>query len=153
LFSGLDAGLLGIASALVSPVIVHVMARDLAIKSAEGTRASGEVLGFREFLERVDEDRLQRASPQQLERCLPYAIALGVERPWTKQFAGISEEWPNWLDSGVAGQSDATQRAPSVAALIREVESVFSSYSRASKGGPPGAHLELETRNSKALKL
>jgi hypothetical protein len=86
-----DAGLLAVALVAASVLIVYVMGRNLTAKSLKGLRTCAAVEGFREFIERVDADRLQRALPQQVERCLPFAMALGVEHKWAEQFAGITE--------------------------------------------------------------
>ena len=50
------------------------------------------VFGFREFLERVEKDQIERIekSPELFEKYLLYAIALGVEKMWTQEFARIS---------------------------------------------------------------
>jgi len=57
------------------------------------------VLGFREWIERVDRDRLERqgtATREQFERILPYAIVLGAADAWADAFAGIYTEPPSW---------------------------------------------------------
>ena len=52
----------------------------LGVKSRcfDSEQACTAVEGFCEF-ERVDAQRLRRVSPKQGERCLPFAMALGVE--------------------------------------------------------------------------
>jgi hypothetical protein len=49
------------------------------------------LLGFREFLARAESDRLDRENevgltPKQLDRCIPYAVALDVEHSWGEEF-------------------------------------------------------------------
>ena len=58
---------------------------------SRGTRALEKVLGFEEFLSRVEGDRLERVvkTPEMFERFLPFAMAFGVERNWAKAFEGI----------------------------------------------------------------
>jgi hypothetical protein len=46
-----------------------------------------QIAGFRQFLEKVDQDKLDRLNPggnapQDLDRFLPYAIALEVKEAW-----------------------------------------------------------------------
>lgn len=67
-------------------------------RTVEGTRALEEVLGFEEFLERVESDRFKRmiTGPEMFERFLPYAMALGVEKKWAAAFAEIYREPPDW---------------------------------------------------------
>jgi hypothetical protein len=56
-------------------------------KSPLGRQVSDQIAGFRQFLEKVDQDRLNRLNPeanapQDLDRFLPYAIALEVKEAW-----------------------------------------------------------------------
>jgi hypothetical protein len=141
------SGLAVIASLMLCPLVVHLMGSNLTAKSFKGLSACRQIEGFREFLERVDADRLQRTSPEQLERCIPYAIALGVERPWAKRFAGIAEEWPNWLEAAPPAKLDTKISAPSLAALINETKSVFGAYSQTSNTGSSGAPRNPKAQN------
>jgi hypothetical protein len=56
-------------------------------KSPLGRQVSDQIAGFRQFLQTVDQDRLDRLNPsanapQDLDRFLPYAIALEVKGAW-----------------------------------------------------------------------
>jgi hypothetical protein len=56
-------------------------------KTPLGWEVSDQIAGFRQFLEKVDQDRLNRlnpsaGTPQDLDRFLPYAIALEVKEAW-----------------------------------------------------------------------
>jgi uncharacterized membrane protein len=53
-------------------------------------------LGFQEFMNRVDADRLKIMPPSTFEKVLPYAMALGVEHHWAQAFAGIVKDPPSW---------------------------------------------------------
>ena len=68
-------------------------------RTARGRQAVIDVLGFRNFLEKVERDRLQRLSTahdprEETPDLLPYAIALGIREPWgdhlTQAFAASS---------------------------------------------------------------
>ena len=63
-----------------------------------GARALEGVLGFEEFLERVESDKYERVemTPDLFERFLPFAMAFGVERRWAKAFDGIYNAQPTW---------------------------------------------------------
>ncbi len=66
----------------------------LAAPTPEGRKMLDQIEGFKLFLTEVESDRLQRMNlpektPALFERCFPYALALGVEQAWTKQFAGV----------------------------------------------------------------
>lgn len=61
-----------------------------------GAKLSSEIAGFKLYLETAEKDRINTANPlgeepplmsaDLYERFMPFAIALGVEKPWTKQF-------------------------------------------------------------------
>jgi uncharacterized membrane protein YgcG len=63
-----------------------------------GTRTLEKVLGFEEFLTRVESDRFQRVvkTPELFEKFLPFAMALGVEKNWARAFDGIYTQPPAW---------------------------------------------------------
>lgn len=67
-------------------------------RTVRGTRELEKILGFREFLSRVEGDRLARMvkTPEMFERFLPFAMALGVEDNWAKAFEGIYRQPPSW---------------------------------------------------------
>jgi Predicted membrane protein (DUF2207) len=61
-------------------------------KSVLGRQVSDQIAGFRQFLEKVDQDKLNRLNPeadapQDLARFLPYAIALEVKEAWGDQLS------------------------------------------------------------------
>jgi hypothetical protein len=56
-------------------------------KTLLGRQVSDQIEGFRQFLQKVDQDKLNRLNPgvdepQDLDRMLPYAIALEVKEAW-----------------------------------------------------------------------
>jgi uncharacterized membrane protein len=67
-------------------------------RTVRGTRELEKVLGFQEFLSRVEADRMDRTirTPEMFEKFLPYAMALGVADNWAKAFEGIYSESPRW---------------------------------------------------------
>ena len=75
--------------AAISAVIWWLFARQMSAKTVNGGRTRIAVLGFQEFMNRVDADRLKRMPPDTFEKYLPYAMALGVEHHWAQAFAGI----------------------------------------------------------------
>lgn len=63
----------------------------LEAPTAEGRRLIRSLRGFREFLARAESYRLDRENevgltPQQLDGCMPYAVALDVEHSWGEEF-------------------------------------------------------------------
>jgi hypothetical protein len=73
----------------------RVFAQIMPARSIEGARAREATLGFKEFLSRVEEERMKKmiTSPEMFEHFLPYAMAFGVggrrvEWRW--------ERWRGW---------------------------------------------------------
>ena len=88
----------GIVAGIVSGVIIVLFGWFMPSRTVRGTRELEKVLGFQEFLSRVEGDRLDRVvkTPEMFEKFLPYAMALGVEARWAKAFEGIYKEPPQW---------------------------------------------------------
>ena len=85
-----------IGCVLISAGIWFVFARVMTAKTVKGARTLVAVLGFQEFMNRVDADRLKVMPPSTFEKFLPYAMALGVEHHWAQAFAGIIKDPPSW---------------------------------------------------------
>jgi uncharacterized membrane protein len=84
------------ASGILAVIIIFLFARIMTAKSLKGVRTKVEILGFQEFINRVDADRLKRMPPDTFEKFLPYAMALGIENRWAKAFQGITQNQPTW---------------------------------------------------------
>jgi hypothetical protein len=89
LLTKLAAGVsLSFSLMLVSFLLINLgWGPQLKRKSPLGRQVSDQIAGFRQFLEKVDQDRLNRLNPeanapQDLDRFLPYAIALEVKEAW-----------------------------------------------------------------------
>ena len=85
-----------IGGVLVSAVFVYLFGHHLAAKTVQGAQVRVHCLGFKEFMTRVDGDRLKRMPPDTFEKFLPYAMAFGVEQLWAKAFEGLITEPPSW---------------------------------------------------------
>jgi uncharacterized membrane protein len=85
-----------IGCGIIALAIIIIFGRLLTATSMKGTRTRVAVLGFEEFMNRVDSDRLKRMPPDTFEKYLPYAMALGVEHRWAKAFEGIIQNPPTW---------------------------------------------------------
>jgi uncharacterized membrane protein len=84
------------AAVLLTVLIVYLFGRQLSAKTVRGARTRVECLGFKEFMTRVDGDRIKRMPPDTFEKFLPYAMAFGVEQHWAKAFQGLLTEPPSW---------------------------------------------------------
>lgn len=86
---------------LLTGAIVVGFGLFLPARTSAGAKTLAKVLGFREFLSRVEKDHIERLekTPELFEKYLPYAMALRVENKWTQTFGGITVPPPQWYRS------------------------------------------------------
>ena len=128
-----------ILSILISALIWWLFARVMTAKTVKGARTHIAVLGFQEFMNRVDADRLKVMPPSTFEKFLPYAMALGVEHHWAQAFAGIIKDPPGWY-AAPAGYGYGTGFNPilfssSMHGMATDMHQVFVSAPRSSSTG------------------
>jgi len=128
-----------ILSILISALIWWLFARVMTAKTVKGARTHVAVLGFQEFMNRVDADRLKVMPPSTFEKFLPYAMALGVEHHWAQAFAGIIKDPPSWY-AAPAGYGYGTGFNPilfssSMHGMATDMHQVFVSAPRSSSTG------------------
>jgi len=92
LLSAVEAHAFPFALMLVFPLINGVFFYLLRAPTPEGRPVMDQIEGFRMYLETAESGRLNIASAPEItterfESLLPYAVALGVERPWANAFA------------------------------------------------------------------
>jgi uncharacterized membrane protein YgcG len=125
-----------IGCGIISAIIWWLLARQMTAKTVQGGRTRVAVLGFQEFMNRVDADRLKRMPPDTFEKYLPYAMALGVEHHWAQAFAGIVQNPPNWYVSPNGGVGfNPIFFSSSMHSMATDMHQVFVSAPRASSTG------------------
>jgi uncharacterized membrane protein len=94
-----------IIAGILTGIIVCAFGWFMPAHTEAGARAVEGILGFEDFLAHVESDRFNRMikTPQMFEKFLPFAMALGVEKNWSKAFEGIMTEPPGWYRGGVYG--------------------------------------------------
>ncbi|MBR1938635.1 MAG: DUF2207 domain-containing protein [Spirochaetales bacterium] len=78
-------------------------------RTAYAQKKLEEILGYREFLEKVEIDRLKAlidSDPEFFYHNLSYAITLGLEKKWAKKFSFATIRTPDWY-SGRSVAEDA----------------------------------------------
>jgi len=87
---------------ILTGLVVFAIGRFMPAKTRAGASAYMDILGFQEFMNRAEKDRLERMGDKDLfSKFLPYAIALDVADNWAKAFEGIYQEPPDWYISPV----------------------------------------------------
>ena len=102
----------------------------------EGAHALEHALGFEDFLNHVESDRFNRTikTPEMFEKFLPFAMALGVDKNWSKAFQGICKEPPNWYRGSYGTQFYAMSFASDLNMMSSRASSVMASAPRSSGG-------------------
>lgn len=123
---------------------IHIVfARLLKAPSTEGRQLMDKLEGFKLYLETAEKDDLNLAHPPDLtpeifEQLLPYAIGLGVEQAWAKNFekvlARLEDDGAQYHPSWYRGSFNATQ----IAAFSTTIGSSMSA-AIASAATPPGS--------------
>lgn len=70
-------------------------------RTKKGAEAREYLAGLKLYLTVAEKDRLEfhnapEKNPQVFEKLLPYAIVLGVEKQWAKQFEHLMMPMPRW---------------------------------------------------------
>lgn len=90
--------LTAILAGVLTAVPIWIFGFFMPARTVKGTRVLERILGFEEFLDRVETERYRRmiTSPEMFEKFLPYAMAFGVEKKWASAFDGLYTEPPDW---------------------------------------------------------
>ena len=96
--AGISTPLAPILAGVLTALIMIAFALVMPARTVRGARALEQVLGFEDFLRRVESDRFERVikTPELFEKYLPYAMALKVDKNWCGAFKDIYREPPNW---------------------------------------------------------
>jgi hypothetical protein len=151
-FSGLaiDNAALAAGSLVLISVVFTVLMRAPTI---QGRAVMDEIEGFKLYLETAEKNRLNIANEppltvERFERILPYAIALGVEKPWSEHFQAELQRnavtdapqsySPLWYSGGRDFSSSNLSRAISTASAGMAAAMVAAQPVQASSSGSGG---------------
>lgn len=126
-----------VLAALITALIVFVYSRMVHARTLEGTRGLEGVLGFKEFLSRVESNRynLVKLTPDMFEKFLPFAMAFACESHWSKAFDGIYTQPPQWYQgSGFGPQFYPSSFTNDLSGMATHVGSVMASVPAQSSG-------------------
>ena len=124
----------------LSGIIILVFGLMMRKKTKMGAETKDHILGFKKFLsvterERLDFHNAPEKKPEQFMKFLPYAIALGIEKKWAKQFESIYVPGPTWYSVNGAVTSFV---AVDFATNISNLSGFISKSSGLSGGGSSG---------------
>ncbi len=93
----------------LSGLMIALASFFMPARTEKGVLAREHILGLKEYLSVAEAERLKfhnapEKKPEVFEKLLPFAMVLGVEKEWAKQFEGFYEnQSPAWY-SGAPGQ-------------------------------------------------
>ncbi len=126
-----------VMAAIVSGIILVIFAQIMPARTEAGTRALEQVLGFEEFLRRVESENLKRVivgHPELFDKYLPYAMAFGVEQQFARAFEGIYTQAPQWYVGPSMMSFNVGHFSSSMSHLSTVASTTMSSSPRSSSG-------------------
>jgi uncharacterized membrane protein YgcG len=125
-----------IVAGILSALIICAFGWFMPAHTEQGARALEGVLGFEDFLNHVESDRFNRMikTPQMFERFLPFAMALGVEKNWSKAFQGIMTQPPEWYRGSYGPNFYPMMFTSDLNTMSSRASSVMASAPRSSGG-------------------
>ena len=160
-FSNLQVNI-GAISAISIVVVTIVFAVLMRAPTIQGRKIMDEIDGLKLYIETAEKERMNMAGEppmtvSRFERMLPYAIALGVEKPWSEHFeaelarhavADVTDAYqPHWYRGGSIGSAArsasnmtnaVSAAAASMTAAMVAAQPVQASSSGFSSGGGGG---------------
>ena len=125
-----------IVAGVLSTIILMAFAAVMPARTEAGARALEKVKGFEEFLRRVESPQYAhvKKTPELFDRCLPYAMAFGVEAKWAKAFEGIYREPPQWYVGPGYTHFSVTNFSSHMSSFTTTAGSSMASAPRSSSG-------------------
>src|SRR5262249_47014260 len=124
------------AAGALSGAVILAFSWIMPARTVEGARALEGVLGFEEFLARVESDRFERVvkTPEMFEKFLPFAMALGVEHKRAPAFEGICNKPPDWYQGSSFGTFGPRVFVDRLGGMSQAAAVVMASQPRSSGG-------------------
>jgi uncharacterized membrane protein YgcG len=130
------ASLTWVITGVISAAIICGFGWFMPARTTTGAQTYAKVLGFEDFLGRVEKDRIERLekTPELFEKYLPYAMALHVEKGWVQQFSGIAMQPPAWFQGYYGAGFMPFLLVNDLSAMSMQAGSVMASAPRSSGG-------------------
>jgi len=126
-----------IVAGIATGLVICAFGWFMPAHTEQGARALESVLGFEDFLVHVESDRFNRMikTPEMFEKFLPFAMALGVEKNWSRAFQGIMTQPPQWYRGSSYGPNFYPMTfANDLGYMSSRASSVMTSAPRSSGG-------------------
>jgi uncharacterized membrane protein YgcG len=133
-------GLIPLLSLISSAVIIILVALFMPARTEKGLRTKEYILGLKEYLQIAEKDRINfhnapEKKPEIFEKLLPFAMVLGVEKAWAKEFEDIYLQQPNWYSDPYSSGFNTMIFANSLHGFSSEANTSFTSAPGGGGGG------------------
>ena len=124
-----------LAAAVASALVIMIFGLLMPARTKRGTELLRQVKGFEEFLTRVESDRYRRkiTGPEMFEKCLPYAMALGVAAQWARAFRDLYREPPDWYHGHALSTFNSHILVSNLNSMSAETHGVMQSAPRSAQ--------------------
>lgn len=106
IISVLQINLYFILALIISGIIIIAFGRIMPRKTRYGALKTMAILGFKEYLERVEREEIEsrlKKNPYLFDEILPYALSLGVADVVASKFIDLISQPPKWFVSSNTG--------------------------------------------------
>jgi uncharacterized membrane protein len=126
-----------VIAAILTAAVICIFGWFMPARTLTGARTLEKVLGFEQFLGRVESDRLERIvkTPELFEKFLPYAMALHCEKKWVAAFAGMAMQPPQWYSGPYGSGFVPYMFVNDLNVMSAQAGNVMASAPRSSSGG------------------
>lgn len=133
IFLGAKMGsLYAIIAFVLSAIIIFIFSFVMPARTGKGAQARQYILGLKRYLSVAEADRLKffnapDKTPERFEKLLPYAMVLGVENEWAKQFEGMYVQPPSWYSDPSGHAFNSVLLASSLHGFSSAANTTFAS--------------------------
>lgn len=131
---------LTIISIGLSAIIIVFFSILMPKKTLKGVLTKEYILGLKSYLNVAEKDRLAfhnapEKKPEVFEKLLPFAMVLGVDKQWAKQFEGIYIQNPSWYDSPTGANFNSLILVNNLHSFNSAASSMIKAANQAANGG------------------
>jgi uncharacterized membrane protein len=122
-----------------SALMIMLFGLIMPARTKKGAEAREYLAGLKLYLTVAEKDRLEfhnapEKNPQVFEKLLPYAIVLGVEKQWAKQFEHLMMPMPRWYSDPSATNFNSLIFINQLGRLSTDVSSVVAPRGSSTSG-------------------
>jgi len=131
-------------SLIFSCCLILIFSPLMSRRTPKGVLAKEHILGLKSYLNVAEKDRINfhnapEKNPATFEKYLPFAMALGVEKEWAKQFEDLSLNNFSWYSSSAGSNVSSIALVSSLSSFSTAAnQTLNATYSSGGGGGSVG---------------